>query len=667
MLLVVYYLLAVILIIGAIYLALAGLVFVGQQQGVVKGQVAGREYKQSVAPPSLWIPDLFLAVVAGGGVIVACGTMWKIFELSGGGESVAETLGGKQVPANTTDLSERILLNVVEEMALASGTPVPPVYLIEEAAINAFAAGTTPQNAVIGITRGALDSLKRDELQGVIAHEFSHILNGDMRLNIRLIGILNGILLIALLGYFLMRLSGESSSRSSRSDKKGGAAWLIVVGVILYVIGYIGVFFSHLIKSAVSRQREFLADASAVQFTRNPSGISGALQRIGGLAERGRIRSSHAEEVSHLFFANGVRESFLGWLATHPPLITRILRIDPHFNGEFTATRPVTHVLDELRNPQQFAKMVQGGKGVADVALSTTSESEAVHASAVLGAKELPSHPTTAVAQIGEPIEQHVDYARELLEALPDSVAEDIRTPLGAVAIVHGLLLHRIDDEIRREQVRYLNERCDQRVLGELKRIYPQLSRLPVEMKLPLISLAVPALQELSPQQLSAFRGDVNWLIKLDQKVSLFEFGVYRMVLKRLLPRLEKKQGKLDRYRSWSAIEGPFNQVLSAIIHLGQHQGSAEAALSQARQQVTEPKRLRLLSRSEVGLTLLDRALDELVLATHPLKKQVLSASAACICADQQVTVEEAELLRILADALECPMPPILKSPINQA
>ncbi len=321
-LLVVYFVLAVASIIVAVYLAVVA-VFVGTQGDAVE---------------ALWLPQVFGPVAGGTLLVITVGSLYKMADLARGGEVVARSLGGRPVLANTCELRERVLLNVVEEMAIASGTPVPPVFLLDnESAINAFAAGTTPQNAVIGVTRGTIETLNRDELQGVIAHEFSHILNGDMRLNLRLIGLLNGILLIAMIGYVLMR-TGSGSYRvgfsSSSSNRKGGNP-LPLLGLLLYVIGYIGVFFGHLIKSAVSRQREFLADASAVQFTRLPDGIVGALKKIGGLVQGSRLRTSQAEEASHMYFGNGLAAPFFALLATHPPLSERIRRIDPSFDGKF--------------------------------------------------------------------------------------------------------------------------------------------------------------------------------------------------------------------------------------------------------------------------------------------------------------------------------------------
>ena len=287
-----------------------------------------------------WHPLLFLWVALGTLLVIAVGSLYKISELAAGGEVVALMLGGRAVNPQTTDLAERRLLNVVEEMALASGVPVPPVYVLDrEPGINAFAAGHQPGNAVVAVSAGCLRCLTREELQGVMGHEFSHILNGDMRLNLRLIGAVNGILVLAIVGYYILRSAGEV--RSSDSKSAGGAAGIALLGVVLLILGYIGVFFGNLIKSAISRQREFLADFSSVQFTRNPAGISGALKKIGGLGAGSRIRDSHAHEISHMFFGDAFAGSFFNLFATHPPLVTRIKAIEPDFDGRFPEVAPL--------------------------------------------------------------------------------------------------------------------------------------------------------------------------------------------------------------------------------------------------------------------------------------------------------------------------------------
>ena len=315
-LLVVYFVIAVVCIIASVYIA-SLLIFYGnqsrQQEGVIPGELV------------LWNPQLFAYAVLGTLGVVGLGTLYKTVALSKGGSAVAESLGGRLVDPNTTDPDERRLRNVIEEMAIAAGVTVPAIYVLDdEKGINAFAAGHTQGDAAIGVTRGCMALLDRDELQGVIGHEFSHILNGDMRLNLRIMGVIFGIVCLAVIGRVLI----YSRGRGGR-DKNP----LMLLGLALIVIGAIGIFFARLIQSALSRQREFLADASSVQFTRNPAGLSQALQKIGGVGSK--VEAVHAGEASHMFFGNGLGKPFLGIMATHPPLTKRILAIDPNWDGNF--------------------------------------------------------------------------------------------------------------------------------------------------------------------------------------------------------------------------------------------------------------------------------------------------------------------------------------------
>ena len=659
-LLVVYFVVAVALIVVAVYLAVAGVMFYGHD-------------RPSFSPDALWFPDVFAAVSLGTLAVVGVGSLFKMAQLTSGGEVVARSLGGRRVSPSTRDLGERILLNVVEEMAIASGTPVPPVFLLEdEPGINAFAAGTTPQNAVIGITRGSVDTLSRDELQGVIAHEFSHILNGDMRLNIRLIGILNGILLISTIGYILMRTS-SSSSRFSDSNSKKGSNPLPLLGMLLYVIGYIGVFFGHLIKSAVSRQREFLADASAVQFTRVPDGIAGALRKIGGLVQGSKIVSSDAEEASHMFFGNGLTAPLFDLLATHPPLDERIRRIDPKFDGKFSRVAPVEHSPEELVDPHRLARLRAASVGVPRESapraslLDAASEAmqgaaESVHARAALGAQGLALAPAAAVEQVGEPRPTHLEYAGALVESLPPELIRDVRDPLGAVATIYALLLDDDEPEVRTDQVQYLSTKADPRAYQETARIAPIAARVPAEAKLPLVSMVLPALKGISPRQLAAFREDVVYLIRADKRVSLFEYAVQRLVLKRLLPRLEQQQPPRVLYRTLVPLEAALGGLLSTLAHSGTRDEAQSRRAFDLAAKLLPPGQVRieLLPRSESGLKTIDAALDQLAAATPAIKKLVLQACAECIGADEHVTIEEGELLRVISDALDCPMPPIL-------
>ncbi len=287
---------------------------------------------------SFEVPLLASAAALG---LIVIGSLYKTAQLAAGGTVVAERLGGRRVYPNTIDPVERRLLNIVEEMALASGVPVPPVFLLSrEQGINAFAAGYSPSDAVVSVTRGCAQQLTRDQLQGVVAHEFSHILNGDMRLNLRLIGVLHGILLMGLVGRELLRF-GSYSSGGNRSRRNDSGAYLLLIGLAFMVIGFLGLFLGNLIKAAASRQREFLADASAVQFTRNPEGIAGALRRIGAAIFGSKLISPRADEASHMYFAEGISTLF----ASHPPLRERIRRIDPQWDGKYPPALPADAVV----------------------------------------------------------------------------------------------------------------------------------------------------------------------------------------------------------------------------------------------------------------------------------------------------------------------------------
>ena len=312
--LVVYFVIAVACIIASVYLA-SLVIFYGTQSQ----QQPGNPTPELV----LWDPKIFLYAMLGTLGVVIVGSLYKTVELAKGGSAVAESLGGRLISPNPTNPDERKLRDVIEEMAIASGVSVPKIYVLDEdEGINAFAAGHAPGDAAIGVTRGCMTLLNRDELQGVIGHEFSHLLNGDMRLNLRVMGVIFGILCLAVIGRILLYSRG-------RRDKNP----LMLLGLALIIIGAIGTFFGRLIQAAISRQREFLADASSVQFTRNPAGLSGALQKIGGVGSR--IESPHAGEANHMFFSDGLGKSFFRMMDTHPPLEERIRAIDPGWDGKF--------------------------------------------------------------------------------------------------------------------------------------------------------------------------------------------------------------------------------------------------------------------------------------------------------------------------------------------
>lgn len=587
-----------------------------------------------------WQPDLLVQVGLATLAVVSAGSLYKIAQLRRGGMVVAEALGGQLLPSDTTDPEARKILNIVEEMAIASGTPTPPVYLLaQEDGINAFAAGFTPSDAVIGVTRGCIHQLSRDELQGVIAHEFSHILNGDMRLNIRLMGALHGILLIGIIGYFLLRSSMFAGRRNSR-DNSGTV--ILLAGVGLMVIGFLGTFFGNLIKASVSRQNEFLADASAVQFTRNPDGIAGALKKIAGLDTGSILLSPAAPEASHLFFSQGLASGLQSLFATHPPIKERIQRLDPSFRSD--AVAPIV----EAAQAGGVGTEIAGAAGFAgnDAAPRRT-----------LGLPESPSG--SAIDQIGQPTAAHLDYAGRLVAGLPTTIVAASHESDGARAVIYALLINR-DDEARRRQFDQLDRFDDEKVAEQTRSLLRDIERLDSHARLPLIDMALPALRRLSPSQYATFSNNVKVLVDADHRIDLFEWTLHRILLSHLRPHLKRVQTRAKKNVALAKLVSESGLVLSVLAHLG---SVGEDAVQKAFDKGSAQLRgisPQLLPEDQCNLSTLDPALTQLERASPQATEQLLRACAACIAADGFVSEAQGELMRAIADSLGAPMPPLL-------
>lgn len=538
--------------------------------------------------------QFFFVMVAVGGFIGGS-SLIKLLELRQGGSVVAQIMGGRRVNPNTDAPLERRLYNVVEEMAIASGIPVPGVYLMDqEIAINAFAAGHNASDAAVAVTKGALQGLSRDQLQGVIAHEFSHILNGDMRLNIRLMGVLFGIMAIHSLGRTLMR---------ARVGRKGRVAFVVFIGAGLALIGWIGVLLGRIIQCAVSRQREYLADASAVQFTRNPEGIAGALKRI---LETGSVLvSPHTAEVGHLLFCDGL--GFMGrLLATHPPLEERIRRLEAQ-----------SEIL--LRVPSD------------GLAFST--------------AGLLHMTPEKAIARLG-----HVTNDLGMfIQHVPQSLLERLRDGENAGRIVLALSLDRSTIESQRDVLsNFLKDPHDVEMVFDL---YREIERLGSRARLPLLEMAIPALRTLDVERINELMQTIEYLVASDRHISLFEFVLLRL----LRERLKRTRGGTLRPRM-TAIRDAAICLLQVVALLGGN--NRERAFQ------TALRRLGFMSKEVVSLVErspneLDVALDLLAKASLTVRKTVLEAVIECIMTDGEVSYDEFELLRAITVSLDVPMPPL--------
>jgi Zn-dependent protease with chaperone function len=591
--------------------------------------------------------DSNLSILISAAIIgfICLGSLYKLVQLSAGGSAIAQYLGGVIIPRSSSDPLHKKILNIVEEMAIASGTPVPQVYILNERGINAFAAGWKTTNVVIGITQGALERLTRDELQGVIAHEFSHIFNGDMRLNIRLIAILHGILMIGMLGRMILR--SLRYVRTSRNSKGGGQAVLVILGIggALAVVGYSGTFFGNWIKSLISKQREYLADASAVQFTRSSEGIANALKKIGGAVPGSALLTASVDEYSHAYFAKGDTGLSFFSFSTHPPLKQRILRIQPSWDGKyiFDQRKPLRDSETEKqqatdnKRKKTFATSIAAGAGMG-VALNDAMN---------------------ALDNIGDVTKEQVDAAYAWHKQLPDAVRAHAENPYGAQALILALLLDENVD-IKKQQYAVLNK-----VIGELhtknvKQVQQDVAELARSQTLSLIDLTLPTLREMTVEQYQRFKLCLQQLIKADKRVDLREWIIQRVVVQHLDEQYGHRKKPVAKYFVLGSAKYASELMLSFLAYLEhKDQQQAQQAFDGARSSISAGA-LSLLPKEAISLDSLNEAMDELEFLKPPLKKRFLQACVSCISHDGKVTIQAYELTRAIASCLDCPMPPVL-------
>ena len=572
--------------------------------------------------------NVVIFISIGVSLLVIIGSLFKIYNLSKGGSAIAEMLGGQLVPQSTNKANERRLLNIVEEMSIAAGIPIPQVYVLNESSINAFAAGQSHNNSVIGVTQGTLSHLTRDELQGVIAHEFSHILNGDMKLNLRLIGVLHGILLIGILGEKII-----NSMRYS-SGKKDGAGAIIVIGLGLMLIGYAGTFFGKWIKSSVSRQREFLADASAVQFTRNKDTIAGALKKIGGMDEGSLLHSSSASEYSHAYFANGVSSFFDSMFATHPPLEERIKQVDPGWNGRFIAPK-----IAAKEQPESTEKKSTSIEGLAATAAILTATDQIIN-------------------QVGVLTENNIEYAHQLLLTIPALIKSSSQSAFSARAVIYAILIR--EQKNKKDTWELLVKHSDPLMPKLTKQLIAVSKDIDKKLILPILELCINALRELSKNQYSQFRETVNNIIAADKTVDLDEWVLQRLVLQQLDEHFSIRKPAKEKHAYLGAVKNSAETLLSLIAYT-EHKDSKEKAQQAFNKGIEEigAKAFKFIPKEDISLSSLNTSLDQLSELKPLLKQRILKACAAIIMLDGETTRKGLELFRTVSTSLNCPVPPL--------
>jgi Zn-dependent protease with chaperone function len=562
--------------------------------------------------------------------VIGLASLFRSLSLrSGGGGQVARSLGATPVPADPQDPDLRRLRNVVEEIAIASGSPVPELYVMEnEPGINAFAAGWSPSDAAVAVTRGALQALNRDELQGVIAHEFSHVVNGDMRLNIKLMGLLFGILVLAIIGRIMLAIRGGKNNP------------LPLIGLVVLVAGFAGLFIGRIIKAAVSRQREFLADASAVQFTRQTNGLVGALKKIAGLPAGSVVRNGKAEDVSHMLFGAG--KGFSGIYATHPPMVKRIQALDPSFNdGELRALQ------------QRWAAAPPSGlqedmaMGVAP-ALQTLPSAQAA----------VPAAPAAVTAAVGAPTDSSYQQAGTILGQIPEQVRARARQPQTVLPLVFGLLLSE-HQEVRVKQHDVLSARHGKALADAAWHEGNTLAALHPMLRLPLAELAFPALRSRPRPEQDAVMASVHALIQADGRLTVSEYCLSRLLQEEMYEAVHHNPSWGKRHYTLSASRGAAATLLATLAYVGnQNPAAAEQAFHAGIAALYPQQRLPYAPPAQ-GVSALEQVWASLDGLGPDDKERLVQAMVAVIGNDGQLTVTELELLRTICAMLHCPLPPL--------
>ncbi len=579
-------------------------------------------------------PQLLGAVAIAATLLIVGATLYRTARLSSGGGRVATEMGGTKVSADITDPLRQRLRNVVEEMAIASGVPVPEIYVLErEPGINAFAAGFTPGDAAVAVTRGTLELLDRDELQGVVAHEFSHILNGDMRLNIRMMGVLFGIMVINLVGRMILRGGYHSGASIGRRNRNSGG--VMALGLGLAVLGWIGVFFARLIKAAVSRQREYLADASAVQFTRQTDGIANALKKIGGFQGHSYLQAADAEEVSHMLFALGAK--FSGLFATHPPLADRIRALDPSFDP--SRYPPVRHSDRRVPQPEPDGPMAGFAPGVDSIAVA----------------------PQAVVEAVGRPGPAHVGFATALRRSIPEELESPAHSPSRAYLVALALLVDPSGRHAAR-QFDFLRQQLGAERASLVERYYRQILEIGPLYRLPLLEISFPALK-LSPLEQLEYLLDLGRrLIEQDGEVDFHEFCFYR-ILARTLSQAADPSAPPARFRATRAAVRDAAVLLLTLLADRGHDARADKQRAFAAGLGLFGRWAGEVDFEPVGAGAVGRfeaSLDVLAKMGSAAKQTLLKAVTATVVHDGRVTIAEAEMIRAICASLDCPLPPLI-------
>ncbi len=556
---------------------------------------------------------------------------------AGGGEEVALSLGGREIHGDTKNLSEKKLMNIVEEMAIASGVAVPRVFVLDdELSINAFAAGNSIHDSAVALSKGAIEKLDRYELQGVVAHEFSHIFNGDMGINIKLMGWITGILIWANIGRFVMRIA---SRRTGGNGKNNSGPLFLIIGLAFFIVGYLGVVLSRIIKAALSREREFLADASAVQFTRNPDGIGGALKKIWANLEGSNIGHHKAEQMSHFFFADAIPRLSGFIMSTHPPMEKRLTAIYPSFNSNNFLKFEAVEIAKKLAT-------VQGDVRSTNVQAKHDDEESDDFIDKFLA--------SGAVASIGNPLNKHKRYANEIRSGISDQILGLCYDKLTVAYVVYALFLDRQDSELRQVQLNLITTPSPA-IAGVMDEIIISLRR---EQYLPLLELSFSTLKKLSVEAQKVMLARVKKMIMANKLVDDFEF-IYYTLLRYELSDGQKNKATTKR-KKIEELSREISLLLSFLATSGQTREDQATEAFNAGKNKIGSSRLTFIPRNLYTVQDVGDGLKQIAALSYIAKEFVLVGCSEVVFADKKVSIEEREILRMVSVVLGCPMPPLI-------
>ncbi len=599
-------------------------------------------------------------------VVVGGASMIRLARLSQGGHVVADMMGARKVNLDTTDFNEKMLLNVVDEMSIASGVTRPAVYVMDDEGINAFAAGYHADNAVVAVTTGTLNTLTRAELQGVVAHEFSHILNGDMRLNIKLLGVLAGILLIGNLGYFMLR--GASFARTSRDSRSGGAALAILgIAIAMIIVGFIGVLSGRMIQSSISRQREYLADASAVQFTRSPDGIAGALNKIRVIPTGSHIEGAHSAELNHMCFGESVSIKFMsGLMASHPPLEDRIKRVNPHFDFNAKIKMPSHyrehHDLDEQSDHESHAESGQvAAAGISNLAGSEVhatnvgdGSSSVARSHDVAGAGTMHVSTEQVMNDVGGLSAEQIEMGQAMRMAIPSELHQALTSEEGSRAVVYCLVLD-LERRTREREVNLIVEGDNNTVAKQAWALWNSVNDLGLAYRQPLLDLAMGVVSYCEKDIRDKMAKTLREIIMFDGKVDFSEL----IVMLAVSPQLADGAHKITRnkHRSIPKLKSELLAVFGLLAMAGSDNEQEWKTAFEVATKHCDLTGSEFPAADQMSFSVLNKAIQKLRGLVPVKKKIVFQACVEMVLCDEEITLREYEMIRLMAKALECPLP----------